>query len=197
MRGLSFALLIALLLSGCIKKADRLAKSSQEDEKLMQDIYSQAQKAKEEKNIFRALFLHEKNCGMGYAASCNTLAFYYYNGKVVQVDHTKAQKLYHRVCAELGDQLGCFNEANIMRTTRKDPKSALVSYQSACNAGHQPSCYNLAVMTYKGVAMDKPHKKRAKKLFNKSCQAGYKKSCKVVGLVKDGKIEYLPNDVNK
>jgi len=195
MKWLSILVVSLLLFTSCIKKADRLSKNTkpQDDEAFMQNIYLQAQGAAKEKNHLRSIYLHEKNCALGYAPSCNRLAYRYYKGDIIKTNHTKAQILYHRACSQLGDHLACFNEANMLRSNHKDYHSARISYDAMCNAGHHNSCYNLAVMYYKGQGVKKRNKKKAAKIIKQACHNGYNRACKIVGKMKKGKITYLPN----
>lgn len=182
-----------IFLSSCCKKADYPCSSTSSDIGFMENVYKQAQEASKEGNHLRAIFLHEKNCGMGYSKSCNRIAYQHYKGAVVVEDYQKAFQYYGRSC-QMKNHLGCFNLANMFRLGQgmktREPSVAFKIYKDNCKDECYQSCFNLGVMYFLGHSVKKDTKK-AKKYFQKACDNGLAVGCMNLEEIKKNKVKYI------
>ena len=196
MRGMIVWLFLLLFGSGCVKKADRIEASSTQNETLMQEIYTQALEASKDNNPMRSIYLHTKNCEMGYSKSCNRVAYQHYSGEILTQNYSKALELYDKSC-KMKNKYGCFNLANMLRlgegTKAREVSLAFKLYKNNCSNECYRSCFNLAVMYYLGDATPKD-KKLARKYFKKSCHSGMEIACENYIGVKYNKIHYIQSD---
>lgn len=172
-------LVLVALLSGCVKKTDRLARESADTTPVVDPvaIYQEAINAKKEDNVYRAIYLHKKNCDMGFGESCNRLGKFYYKGTFLTQDLTKAQSFFHRAC-KLGSKRGCQNEGNMLRLVSQDFPAAFAVYQDNCLNDHYESCYNIAMMYSEGRGVEQSYR-RAKRYFKKACDGEIKRACQM------------------
>jgi TPR repeat protein len=193
-----------VLFTACVKKADRVANASSSSEKdaneLREKIYTQAQAAKEEGNTYRSVYLHEKNCGLGYSKSCNRLAYQHYVGEAIIQNHERAFFLYGKSC-KMKNKYGCFNLGNMLRlghgTKTKEFGVAFGVYKDNCADNCYRSCFNMAVMYFKGQGVDK-NVDEATKFFKKACDGGVDLGCKNYLNISEKQVNYLePADVDK
>jgi len=175
---LRVALIVLLLsLSSCVKRADRVApKEADSNEAQMEEIYDQAHQSRED-NQYRAIYLHKKNCDLGYSESCNRLGAIYLSDRFLKKDEVKAQYFFHRSC-KLGNTMGCHNEGNMLRLIRRDFPSAIGVYKDNCHNNHYTSCFNLAMMYIQGRGVER-NGRLAKKYFKKACEGDVIEGCKI------------------
>ncbi len=118
--------------------------------------------------------LMNKGCGLKNAASCNSLATFYAQGK----NYRKSNPLYLKAC-KLGYGLGCFNAGNIYRVGEGVPvdyKKAASFFERSCKLKQAKGCSELGIFYYlgKGVAKDV---RRAVSLLQLACKLGSRVAC--------------------
>ena len=109
--------------------------------------------------------------------SQNKLGNYYFSGKKVRKDITKA-KYWFKKAAENGFVT---SQENLGAVYFKEKKfaNALIWYTKAAQSNHSRAQFMLGYMYRKGVGVKKSRRK-AKKWWKKSCSLGYKESCNEV-----------------
>jgi TPR repeat protein len=114
--------------------------------------------------------LFEKACGLGDAWACVESGAAPDDGTVIE--------LMRKRCDDEKDVRACFGvgAAWLKDEDQKRAESGATYLQAACDGGVPRACHKLALALDKGEVLTKDLK-RSQALFQKACQAGYKKSC--------------------
>jgi hypothetical protein len=118
-----------------------------------------------------------KKAESGDKYSQNEIAIYYFDGKKIPKDITKA-KLWFKKAAENGFVISQENLGAIY-FEEKDFNNALIWYTKASNNNHSRAQFVLGFMHRKGIGTKKSRKK-AKSWWKKSCKLGYAESCEEI-----------------
>ncbi len=109
-------------------------------------------------------------CEKGDEKSCTTLGVLAEDGLLPPAYHARLFAQVHTTCATYGGRR-CFAEG-VMRLagigTAKDAAGATKLFSSACEAGHQVACGNLAVRYYRGEGIEQDHR-LARRLALEAC----------------------------
>jgi len=91
------------------------------------------------------------------------------------------KELLDKLC-KIGNQpdmagYGCFMLAKKYLETKGKTQQGLNYLKRACFLKHQPSCYVLGVLYYKGLSTLPKDDEKAKKYIKKACDLGYERAC--------------------
>ena len=129
-------------------------------------------------NIPAALGHLGSACSAGEGVSCGAMALIL---RLQSPPDIEKSLVYCRKGCELGDLDSCAQEAYIFtQPPRSDMKQAAHLFKRYCNQSHAKSCFNYAVMLYKGqgVAEDREHSLR---VMSFACELGDAEACSSIG----------------
>ncbi|GMB90437.1 hypothetical protein NHP190002_11300 [Helicobacter ailurogastricus] len=144
------------------------------------------------KNYTKAIEYFKKSCDLEDGPSCHQVGLMYWEGKGVPKNPTKTFEYYKKaVDSFIEDGFQSEVQVGYMYLlgigTQKNYTEAKKYLQEACNrpilmggGGYfsGEACFYLGTM-YKGLGFSKNDEK-ATECFSKSCQYGYKESCKIL-----------------
>jgi len=126
------------------------------------------------KSLLQALTVYQKSCRLGNKTACFDLAAYFHNPGESKRGYTKAKTFYKKAC-ELEDKRSCY-ELGIL--SLKNDKKALVYLKRACFLAYPKSCGYLGSVYEYGWGV-KRDCSRARMFYQRACQLGEKRFCKV------------------
>jgi len=111
-------------------------------------------------------------CDKGNSAACFLMGERY---RVVEQDNKTAIKFFRKSC-QADYMTACTHGGILLFMTGKHSsaqwKEAREMFVKACDAGEDPSCYNMGTLSYK-----EGRQKRAIKYYKKACKMGNKGGC--------------------